>query len=40
MEKLQEIFNKEIEDLKKRQAEINNTITEAKNSLEGIKNRT
>ena len=32
--KLQEYFNKEIEDLKNKQAEIYNTITEMKNSLE------
>ena len=33
--KLKEMFNKGIEDLKSQQAEMNNTITEIKNSLEG-----
>ena len=36
MEKLQEIFNKELEYLKNKQTEMNNTITEMKNTLEGI----
>ena len=38
-EKLQEIFNKEIEDLKNKQTEMNNTTTEMKNILEGINSR-
>ena len=35
-EKIQEMFNKELEDLKNKQTELNNTITEMKNPLEGI----
>ena len=35
--KIQEVFNKELEDLKNKQ--MNNTITEMKNKLEGIKGR-
>ena len=31
---MQEIFNKELKDFKKRQTEINNTITEMQNTLE------
>ena len=38
IEKMQEIFNKDLEELKK-QAEMNNTITEMKNTLEGINSR-
>ena len=38
-EKIQEMFNKELEDLKNTQTEMNNTITEMKNTLEGINNR-
>ena len=38
-EKIQEIFNKELEDLKNKQTEMNNTITEMKNALEGINSR-
>ena len=34
--KIQEVFNKELEDLKNKQ--MNNTITEMKNTLEGINN--
>ena len=37
IEKIQEIFNKELEDLKKKQ--MNNKITEMKNTLECISNR-
>ena len=36
-EKTQEMFNKELEDLKKKQ--VNNTITEMKNTLEGINSK-
>lgn len=35
--KLQEMFNKEQEDLKKRQTKMNSTISDMKNTLEGIK---
>ena len=38
-EKIQERFNKELEDLKSKQAMMNNTINEINNSLEGIKSR-
>ena len=33
------MFNKEIEDLKNKQTEMNNTITGMKNTLEGISSR-
>ena len=36
MEKMQESINKDIEELKNKHAETNNTITEIKNTLEGI----
>ena len=39
MEKIQESFNKDIEELKRKQTEMNNTINEIKNSLEGINSR-
>ena len=39
MEKIQETFNKELEELKSKQTMMNNTINEIKNSLEGINNR-
>ena len=39
MEKIQETFNKDLEDLKSKQTVTNNTITEIKNTLEGISNR-
>ena len=39
IEKIQEIFNKDLEELKNKQTEMNNTITEMKNTLEGINNR-
>ena len=39
IEKLQELFNKDLEELKNKQTEMNNTITEMKNTLEGINNR-
>ena len=36
MEKIQETFNKDIEELKSKQTIMNNTINETRNSLEGI----
>ena len=39
MEKIQETFNKDLEELKSKQTMMNNTINEIKNSLEGINNR-
>ena len=39
MEKIQEIFNKDLEELKSKQTMMNNTINEIKNSLEGINSR-
>ena len=33
-EKIQEMFNKDLEELKNKQTEMNNTITEMKNTLE------
>ena len=36
MEKMQESINKDLEELKNKHAEANNTITEIKNTLEGI----
>ena len=36
---MQEMFNEDLEKLKKKQTEMNNTITEMKNILEGIKSR-
>ena len=39
MEKIQETFNKDLEELKSNQTVVNNTITEIKNNLEGISNR-
>ena len=39
MEKMQEMFNKDLEELKKKQTEMNNTITVMKNTLEGINSR-
>ena len=39
IEKIQEMFNKDLEELKNKQTDVNNTITEMKNTLEGIKNR-
>ena len=39
IEKMQEMFNKDLEELKNKQTEMNNTITEIKNTLEGIKSR-
>ena len=39
IEKMQEMFNKHLEELKNKQIEMNNTITEMKNTLEGINSR-
>ena len=39
IEKIQEMFNKDLEELKNKQTEMNNTITEMKNKLEEINNR-
>ena len=39
MEKIQEMFNKDLEELKSKQTVMNNTITEIKNTLEGINSR-
>ena len=38
-EKLQEVFYKELENIKNNQAELKNTINEMKNTLEGINSR-
>ena len=35
-EKMEEMFNKDLEELKNKQTEMNNKITEMKNTLEGI----
>ena len=39
IEKMQAMFNKDLEELKNKQTEMNNTITEMKNTLEGINSR-
>ena len=39
MEKMQEMFNKDIEELKNKQTEMNSKITEMKTTLEGINSR-
>ena len=39
IEKMQEMFNKDLQELKSKQTEMNNTITEMKNTLEGINSR-
>ena len=39
MEKMQESINKDLEELKNKDAETNNTVTEIKNTLEGINSR-
>ena len=39
MEKMQESVNKDLEEIKNKQIETNNTITEIKNGLEGINSR-
>ena len=36
---MQEMFNKDLEELKNKQTEMNNTITEKKNTLEGTNSR-
>ena len=38
-EKMQEMFNKDLEELKNKQTEMNNKITEMKTTLEGINSR-
>ena len=38
MEKIQEAFNKDLEEIKSKKTVMNNTITEIKNTLEGINN--
>ena len=39
MQKMQETFNKDLEELKSKQTIMNNTVNEIKNSLEGISSR-
>ena len=39
IEKMQEMFNKDLEELKNKQTEMNSTITEMKTTLEGISSR-
>ena len=39
IEKMQETFNKDLEELKNKETEMNNTIIEMKNTLEGINSR-
>ena len=39
MEKIQETFNRDLEELKSKQTMMNNTINEIKNTLDGIHNR-
>ena len=39
IEKIQEMFNKDLEEIKNKQTEMSNTITEMKNTLERINNR-
>ena len=39
MEKIQEAFNKDLEEIKSKQTMMNNTINEIKYSLEGINSR-
>ena len=39
IEKIQEMFNKDLEELKNKQTVMNNIITEMKNTLEGVNNR-
>ena len=39
IEKIQEMFNKDLEELKNKQTEMNNTIIEMKTTLEGINSR-
>ena len=39
IEKMQEMFNKDLGELKDKQTEMNNAITKMKNTLEGINSR-
>ena len=39
IEKIEEMFNKDLEELKNKQTEMNNTITEMKNTLKGINSK-
>ena len=39
IEKIKEMFNKDLEELKNKQTEMNNMITEMKDTLEGITSR-
>ena len=39
MEKMQDSINQDLEELKKKHTETNNTITDIKNTLEGINSR-
>ena len=39
MEKIQKLFNKDLEEQKSKQKMMNNTTTKIKNTVEGIKNR-
>ena len=39
LEKMKEMFNKDLGEFKNKQTEMNNTITEMKNTLEGINSR-
>ena len=39
IEKMQEMFNKDLEELKNKQTEINNRVTAMKNTPEGINSR-
>ena len=39
MEKMKKIVHKDLEELKNKQAETNNTVTEIKNTLQGINSR-
>ena len=39
MEKMEESINKDLDELKNKHAETNNTITEIKNNLEGVNSR-
>ena len=39
IQKIQEMFNEDLEELKNKKTEMNNTITEMKNTQEGINNR-
>ena len=38
-EKMQEMFNKDLEEIKKSQLKLNNTINDIRNTLEGTKSR-